>query len=58
MSRPSRRVQLFMLACAVSFVAPTLLHKQFSLYPLMKAGDVFDILTPVVFNPLTGSCTG
>ena len=54
MSRPSRRILLFALACAVSFVARTLLHRQFSLHPLMKTGDVSDILTPVVFNPLTG----
>jgi hypothetical protein len=51
MSRLSRRVLLFALVCAVFFVAPALFSEQFSLYPLMKTGDVFDILTPMVFIP-------
>ena len=33
-------------------MAPPLLNKQLSCYPLMKAGDVFDILTPLILIPI------
>jgi len=52
MSRLSRHTLLFALVCALFFVAPALLNKQLSWYPLVRTGDLFDILTPVVFIPL------
>ncbi|MFC1901276.1 hypothetical protein ACFLYN_06780, partial [Chloroflexota bacterium] len=36
----------------VFFMGPPLLGMQFGAYPLMKFGDVFDILTPLVLIPL------
>lgn len=42
----------FAIAFAIFFIAPPLLGNQFSLYRLMKIGDVFDIFTPLVLIPL------
>ena len=59
MKRLSFLVLVFAILFAVFFIAPPLLSQQFSPYPLMKMGDVFDILTPLVLLPLywlCGSC--
>ena len=52
MPRLSRLIFLFGLASAVFFIFPAFLSNQFSLFPLMKIGDVFDIFTPLVLIPL------
>ena len=52
MKRLSFLVLAFAILFAVFFIAPPLLSQQFSPYPLMKMGDVFDILTPLVLIPL------
>ena len=52
MKRLSLFIIIFSVASAVFFMAPALLSKQFGLYPLMKMGDVLDILTPLVLLPL------
>jgi len=43
---------VFSVAFAVFFVGPPVLGGQFGPYPLMKLGDVFDLLTPLVLIPL------
>jgi hypothetical protein len=43
---------IFALAFAVFFIAPAFLSFAFPPYPLMKTGDAFDILTPLVLMPL------
>jgi hypothetical protein len=50
--RISYIILLFALAFALFFLAPPFLNKQFPLFPLMKTGDVFDILTPLILIPL------
>jgi len=52
MNRLSRHILVFSVAFAVCFVAPSLLSKQFGPYPLIRTGDVVDILTPFVLIPL------
>jgi len=46
MKRFSLLILVFAILFAVFFIVPPLLSQQFSPYPLMKIGDVFDILTP------------
>jgi hypothetical protein len=48
----SRRILIFTIAYAVLIISPALLSQQFGPYPLMKTGDVTDILTPLVLIPL------
>lgn len=43
---------IFSLAFAVFFITPAFLSSSFPSYPLMKTGDAFDILTPLVLMPL------
>lgn len=43
---------IFSIAFLLFFMAPPLLNKQLIFYPLMKVGDCFDILTPLVLIPL------
>lgn len=43
---------LFALAFAAFIVGPAFLGGQFVPYPLMKVGDVLDLLTPLVLLPL------
>lgn len=52
MKRLSLLILVFAILFAVFFMGPPLLSQQFSSYPLMKIGDVFDILTPLVLIPL------
>jgi len=48
----SRRILVFAVAYAVLIISPALFSQQFGPYPLMKTGDVLDILTPLVLIPL------
>jgi hypothetical protein len=48
----SRTMLTFSLAFAVFFIGPAILDFPFPPYHLMKAGDVFDLLTPLVLIPL------
>jgi hypothetical protein len=43
---------VFSIAFLLFFMAPPFLNKQLGIYPLMKAGDLFDIFTPLVLIPL------
>jgi hypothetical protein len=52
MSRLNRLILVFSIAFALFFVGPPLLGGQFGPYPLMKLGDVFDLLTPLILIPL------
>ena len=52
MTRLNRLILIFSVAFAVLFVGPPVLGSQFGPYPLMKLGDVFDLLTPLVLIPL------
>ncbi len=52
MNRSYYLILSFAIAFAVLFIAPPLLSQPFSPYPLMKAGDVFDLLTPLILIPL------
>ncbi len=48
MQRLTRLTLIFAILFAVFIVAPAFLSKQFSPYPLLKNGDVFDLFTPLV----------
>ncbi len=52
MSRLHRLILVFSVAFAVFFMGPPVLETQFGPYPLMKLGDVFDLLTPLLLIPL------
>ncbi len=52
MQRLSRLILIFAIAYAILFISPAFLSRQFPPYPLMKWGDVTDILTPLVLIPL------
>jgi len=43
---------IFAVLLAVFTLCPPFLSQQCGLYPLLKAGDVFDLLTPLVLIPL------
>lgn len=43
---------LFSLAFAAGFIGAALLGFPLAFYPLMKAGDALDLLTPLVLIPL------
>lgn len=53
MKRLSVLTVIFAVAFTVFFIGPPLLGTTFSLYPLMRVGDVLDILTPLVLLPLS-----
>jgi hypothetical protein len=48
----TRLMTIFALAFAAFFILPAFLDSPFPPYPLMKVGDVFDLLTPLVLIPL------
>jgi hypothetical protein len=50
--RLTRLILAFSLLSMVLFLGPALLSQQFVPYPLMRNGDVFDLLTPLVLIPL------
>ena len=53
MKRQSLIILVFAIAFTVFFIVPPFLSKSpFGPYPLMKAADVFDIVTPLVLLPL------
>jgi len=52
MKRVSFYILLFSIAFALFFIGPPLLSQQCGLYPLMKTGDVVDVLTPLILIPL------
>jgi hypothetical protein len=52
MSRPSGLALTFAIAFAVLLISPPFLDRPFGPYPLMRAGSVTDILTPLILIPL------
>lgn len=50
--RISRSILIFSIAFAILIMTPPFLNQQFGLYPLMKTGDVTDIVTPLILLPL------
>ena len=45
-------ILIFAILFAIFSIAPTFLDGQFAFYPLVKSGDVLDLLTPLVLIPL------
>ncbi len=52
MQRLTRLILIFAILFAVFIIVPTFLGDPFASYPLMKNGDVFDSMTPLVLIPL------
>ena len=52
MSASSRLILIFAIVFAILIVNPAFLSQQFGPYPLMKTGDITDILTPLILIPL------
>ena len=52
MKRLARLTLIFAISFAIFIIAPTFLSDRFVAYPLMKSGDVLDLLTPLVLIPL------
>jgi hypothetical protein len=52
MQRLARLTLIFAILFAVFIVGPAFLSMQFGPYPLIKYGDVWDILTPLVLIPV------
>ncbi|MDJ0574759.1 MAG: hypothetical protein QNJ65_06280 [Xenococcaceae cyanobacterium MO_234.B1] len=52
MQRLARLTLIFAILFAVLIIAPAFLSARFAPYPLMKNGDVLDLLTPLVLIPL------
>jgi len=52
MQRFIRLILIFAVAYAVLLITPAFFSRQFPLYPLMKWGDVTDILTPLILVPI------
>lgn len=48
----TRLILIFTLVFAAFFILPAFLDFPFPPYPLMKGGDAFDLLTPLVLIPL------
>lgn len=48
----SRLILIFAILFLVLLISPAFLNQQFGPYPLMKTGDVTDILTPLILIPL------
>jgi len=52
MKRVSFYILLFSIAFVLFLIGPPLLSQECRLYPLMKIGDVVDVLTPLILMPL------
>jgi hypothetical protein len=52
MGRSSCLILVFSVVFATLLISPAFLNRQFGPYPLMKTGDVTDILTPLLLIPL------
>ncbi len=52
MNRLARLILIFAVAYAVLIISPAFLDGQFPAYPLIKWGDVTDLLTPWILLPL------
>ena len=52
MQRLARLTLIFAILFAVFIIAPAFLSDRFAPHPLMKNGDVLDLLTPLVLIPL------
>ena len=52
MQRLARLTLIFAILFAVFIVTPAFLNGQFAPYPLIKNGDILDLLTPLVLIPL------
>ena len=52
MQRLARLTLIFAILFAVFIIAPAISSDRFAPYPLMKSGDVLDLLTPLVLIPL------
>jgi len=52
MSSSSRLILIFAIVFAILIINPAFLSQQFAPYPLMKWGDVTDVLTPLILIPL------
>ena len=52
MTSSSRLILIFAVVFVILMINPAFLDQQFGLYPLMKVGDVTDILTPLILIPL------
>jgi len=52
MSSSSRLILIFAIVFAILIINPAFLSQQFAPYPLLKVGDVTDILTPLILIPL------
>ena len=52
MKQLRRLILVFAVAFAFFFISPALFSGQFSPYELLKAGDIVDLLTPLILIPL------
>src|SRR5690349_2235813 len=52
MTRLARLTLIFAVIFAVLIITPAFLSSQFGPYPLLKVGDVTDVLTPIILLPL------
>jgi hypothetical protein len=52
MKRLSRLTLVFAITFAILLISPALLSESFGPFPLMKTGDVTDLLTPLILIPL------
>lgn len=52
MQRLARLTLIFAILFAVFIITPAFLNGQFTPYPLMKSGDVLDLLTPLILIPV------
>jgi hypothetical protein len=52
MQRLARLTLIFAILFAVFIIAPAFLSDRFAPYPLMKSGDVLDLLTPLILIPV------
>ncbi|MEO8393083.1 MAG: hypothetical protein ABI700_08815 [Chloroflexota bacterium] len=52
MTSSSRLILIFTIVFAILIINPAFLSQQFGPYPLLKWGDVTDILTPLILIPL------
>ena len=52
MQRLARLILIFAILFAVFIIAPAFFSDRFAPYPLMKNGDVLDLLTPLVLIPI------
>lgn len=52
MQRLARLTLIFAILFAVFIIVPAFLSDRFTPYPLMKSGDVLDLLTPLILIPV------